>query len=161
MCPQVGDNTFPNVFALMTGRTHTEARWTSRKYIDTQGFRFLWQDFADEGYRTWYAEDDPGINTFNFAQIGFQDQPFHYYGRPMEMAKQEHARFTDNKNCLGGIPNLQILQDHLAEFSRLFRDKPHFGFLWYNRLTHGNLNAGSQVTYVSFACLFSTTASGV
>jgi len=52
-------NTFPNAFSLMTRLTPTEANWTRKEYMDRQGFCFLWQDFADEGYRTFFAEDVP------------------------------------------------------------------------------------------------------
>ena len=144
--PQVADNTFPNAFSLMTGLTPTEANWTRKVYIDRQGYRFLWQDFADEGYRTFFAEDVPFLNIFNFAKTGFVDQPTHYYARTMEMAKDHHRKlFTEKGNCFGGIPNTKLMLHHLTEFSRLFLKKPHFGFIWQCGVTHGDLNGGSKV----------------
>ena len=133
---------------MMTGQTPTEAKWTSKKFIDRQGFRFLWQEFADEGYRTLHAEDCPGISVFNFAQKGFQDQSFHYYVRAMEMAKRQHRQIHDNGlDCFGGIPDYELMLLHLTEFSRLFRGKPHFGFLWMTEATHTDPNGGSKVVY--------------
>ena len=136
------------MFSMMTGRTPPEAKWTNKKFIDRQGFRFLWQDFADEGYRTLLIEDVPVISMFKFAQKGFLDQPFHYYARALEMAKHQHSKiFTKGGVCLGGIPNYELTLRHLTDFSRLFRGKPHFGFLWMTKSTHDDPNGGSKVVY--------------
>ena len=140
-------NTFPNAFSLMTGLTPTEANWSRKEYMDRQGFRFLWQDFADEGYRTFFAEDVPIMNIFNFAKTGFVDQPIHYYVRTIEMAKDQHRKlFTKKGNCFGDIPYSELMLHHITEFSRLIRKKPPFGFICQCGVTHGDLNGGSNVT---------------
>ena len=93
----MADNTFPNAFSLMTGLTPKEAAWTRKVYMDRQRFRFLWQDFVDEGYRTFFEEDVPFMNIFIFPKTGFVDQPTHYYARTMEVAKDHHRKlFTEN-----------------------------------------------------------------
>ncbi|XP_068151715.1 uncharacterized protein [Drosophila tropicalis] len=81
---KVGDNTLPNLLAILTGRTQRQWRDTCdvRKpgcfdYID-----YWWNHFSDAGYLTAYAEDLASISTFNYLKYGFQKQPVNYYLRP-------------------------------------------------------------------------------
>nr|CAD7402934.1 unnamed protein product [Timema poppensis] len=74
---KVGENTFPNVMALMTGH-----RVNSHFPFKLDDFPFLWKDYHREGYVTAIMEDEPDFSTFNFEKIGFVQQPVDYYPRP-------------------------------------------------------------------------------
>ncbi|XP_070188521.1 uncharacterized protein [Littorina saxatilis] len=141
---KIGLNTFPNLLPVMTGKKpHVD---TGKQYIDKQGFRFLWQDFEDEGYRTMFAEDTTFMNIFRFAQRGFAGQPTHYYSRIVEMAKERSSQlFTNKEACFKGTPSDELMLDNMAEFARLYRHKPYFGFQWLTRTTHDDMNGGSRV----------------
>ncbi|CAG2064629.1 unnamed protein product, partial [Timema podura] len=62
---KVGENTFPNVMALMTGH-----RVNSHFPSKLDDFPLLWKDYHREGYVTAIMEDEPYFSTFNFEKIG-------------------------------------------------------------------------------------------
>ncbi|KAK7106027.1 uncharacterized protein [Littorina saxatilis] len=142
---KVGENTFPNVFAMLTGTTPEKVGWNLMENMDRQGFRFLWEDFADEGFRTLFDEEDPYSNMFTYAKKGFVDQPTHYYARTVETAKEDSKLFSHHGSCFKGVANDLILMNHVKEFCRLFRHNPYFAILWLSPSTHDQLNGGSRV----------------
>lgn len=64
---KVGDNTFLNLVALLTGQ-FVEHYWneTIRNSFYFDSLDFIWKNYAKRGYRTFYAEDSPLTGTFNF-----------------------------------------------------------------------------------------------
>ena len=154
----MGDNTFPNVLGLLTGRKVDEnARdmlsslglllGRQRLAMDRQGLRFLWNDFRQAGFRTLYCEDNTGVATFNWGKgSGFQRPPTQHYCRPLELAKEHHSGlFGRRERCFAGEPNDVLLLNYTLDHSRLFRDRPHFGLTFLVTSTHGDINGGSQV----------------
>ena len=156
----MGDNTFPNILGLLTGRKvdeNSEDMLSSlgvldKSAMDKQGLRFLWNDFRDAGFRTLYCEDSTGVGTFNWGKgSGFQDPPTHYYFRPMELAKEKHSGlFTHGGACFAGFPNDVLLLNYTLDYCRLFKDKPHFALTFLVASTHGDINGGSLVGFLSF-----------
>ncbi|KAL8560894.1 hypothetical protein ACOMHN_059078 [Nucella lapillus] len=154
---KVADNTFPNMFALHTGLTLDDARWAEtlekargqqkREVVDweTLGYRFLCQDFAQQGYRTLYNEDLYRINTFYVENISFRE-PTYCYGRTLEMAKEKYSSmFSQDGRCFGGKSSDRLMLSYPLEYIRLFRNKPHFSLNFLVRTTHNNLNGPGQV----------------
>lgn len=81
---KMGDNTFPNLIAILTGLTPEQLRktcWkTPKQKMDD--CPFIWKDYQNQSYITAYVEDTPKIGTFNFQKYGFLNQPTNYYTRP-------------------------------------------------------------------------------
>lgn len=65
---KIADNTFPNLMAILSGRTveqlHQECQKEHPPKMD--GCPNLWKDFRERGYVTAYAEDVPSLSTFNY-----------------------------------------------------------------------------------------------
>lgn len=80
---KIGENTFPNVMAMLTGLEEEELEgacpWPSSKH-KLDPCPFIWKDFAKRGYRTLFNED-MGF-TFKYCKTGFVEQPTDYYGIP-------------------------------------------------------------------------------
>ncbi|XP_070182714.1 uncharacterized protein [Littorina saxatilis] len=152
---KVGDNTFPNILGLTTGRKVDEDSQDvlshigviTKTHMDRQDLRFLWNDFEEQGYMTLFAEDSPLIGAFNWNKgSGFVDPPTHYYYRPMELAKASHSKlFTHGSRCFAGLPNDELLLNYTLDFCRLLKDRPHFSLTFLCTGTHGDINGGSSV----------------
>ena len=88
---KVGDNTFPNLLALLTGLwagprddsrpAETRPYTTAGGEVDNDRLPFLWRNWARRGCVTLYTEDQAGIGTFNYGRRGFREQPTDYYHR--------------------------------------------------------------------------------
>ncbi|XP_052820500.1 uncharacterized protein LOC128246351 [Mya arenaria] len=88
---KVGENTFPNLIPLLTGLNVSELHLPQKPYMDT--IPFLWKNYSKNGYTTFYAEDTPYMDTFNYLKGGFQDPPTDHYMRPYQLALR-NARLT-------------------------------------------------------------------
>lgn len=84
---KVGENSFPNIFPMMTGR-QVDEYWNSKTPND---FRFdstplIFYDFNKNGYLTTFVEDMARFGFFTYGKPGFREQPTHYYPRPFNFA---------------------------------------------------------------------------
>ena len=105
---RVGDNTYPNVMALLTGQLAEE-----RPSILIDRSPFLWKDFSAAGYRTLQVEDSFIDNhVFNIwvdvwnSPRGFRSTPTDYYFRPLSVAMHaDHGlldwRPKESRLCTG------------------------------------------------------------
>ena len=85
---KMGDNTFPNLMAILTGQNQTQAYTLCKPTVPRMLDRcpFLWRNFRDAGYATAYGEDETALNTFNYLKLGFVQPPTDYYLRPYMLA---------------------------------------------------------------------------
>ncbi|KAH7968050.1 uncharacterized protein LOC119382698 [Rhipicephalus sanguineus] len=138
---KIGDNTFPNIVALLTGH-FLEYYWNeSLSRFTFDGLDFVWKDFAKRGYRSLFAEDAPNIATFNYLKHGFSKPPADYYLRPLCLATENSAvRSKAGRHCWGSKMEMEVVFDYLADFVEACESRPHFGFAFVARLTHDTLN---------------------
>ena len=112
---RVGDNTYPNAMALLTGQLAEE-----RPGGPIDGAPFLWKDFSTAGYRTLLVEDgfvenhvfNIWVEGFN-SPGGFYSVPSDYYFRPLSVAMHaDHSlidwRPKEYRLCTG-----PVLEDEL------------------------------------------------
>ncbi|KAH9374014.1 hypothetical protein HPB48_016234 [Haemaphysalis longicornis] len=138
---KIGDNTFPNIVALLTGH-FLEYYWNeSLTRFTFDGLDFAWKEFATRGYRTLFAEDAPNIATFNYLKRGFAMPPTDYYLRPLFLATENSAmRAKSGRHCWGSKMEMDVVFDYLANFAETCESRPYFGFAFVARLTHDMLN---------------------
>ena len=81
---KIGDNTFPNVMAILTGfnESYAYSKCDPKKLNKLDHCPMIWFDFKKLNYITGYAEDEAWINTFNYKKKGFTEPPTDYYFRP-------------------------------------------------------------------------------
>jgi len=95
----VGDNSFPNIFAIVSGYSPEKAK---EHVCDTDEkgcldeIPMIWKYFKNASYLTAYAEDESSSNTFTYLKPGFTKKPTDYYFRPFLRALENKM---DNYNC--------------------------------------------------------------
>lgn len=88
---KIGDNTFPNLMAILTGQTPQQAYSRCKPTVayKLDNCPFLWYNFRNAGYVTAYGEDETALNTFNYLKVGFVEPPTDYYLRPYMLASEK------------------------------------------------------------------------
>ncbi|XP_016973873.1 uncharacterized protein LOC108040777 isoform X2 [Drosophila rhopaloa] len=142
---KVSDNSFPNIFAMLTGYS-PETAATQLCNTDTDGcldkIPFIWKEYKTEGYLTAYAEDEESANTFNYMKPGFGVKPTDYYFRPFISAleKETPIRFCPGclmKYCLGRRLANSYIFDYCRQFMQRFvAERPIWGMFWSNHFSH-------------------------
>jgi hypothetical protein len=145
---KAGDNTFPNMVPMLTGRRpypppgfKKELPGNVSGYYDD--WPFIWRDFSKAGYVTAFCEDLPFFSIFNYLAKGFQQQPTDYYMRPfwIEMDHSDLLRRSSNL-CFGNVPKHFLILDWAKEFLHKFSnaDNKYFLFSFLTELSHDYLN---------------------
>ncbi|KAH8382887.1 hypothetical protein KR009_005711 [Drosophila setifemur] len=151
---KIGDNTFPNLLATLTGFNPESAQknvcdWRERGCLDRTPF--VWRDFRNAGYLTAYGEDESGMETFNYMKPGFKEQPTDYYARPFQMAFEsglESWKCADCtlRYCIGRRIASSYVYDMAKEFARRYvGDRPIWGFFWSNSFSHDSFQMPSKM----------------
>ncbi|KAH8293277.1 hypothetical protein KR018_006727, partial [Drosophila ironensis] len=142
---QVADNSFPNIFAMLTGYSPETAK---DNLCDTDmphcldEIPFIWKDLKKAGYLTAYAEDEGIANTFTYAKPGFSKQPVDYYFRPFLDALEKntlivHCPGCVMKYCLGRRVANSYIYDYCRQFMQRFvAERPIWGMFWSNHFSH-------------------------
>jgi len=139
---KVGENTIPNLLAMLTGNAEEKAMAQSRfshgGFIDK--LKYIWQRFKNYGYQTAFGEDCGKINTFNYNKPGFKKQPVDYYLRNFIVALEtilKTRREFGNVFCLGRKLGFKYVFDFARQFMQRFEKvAPVFGIFWSNSFTH-------------------------
>jgi len=149
---KVGDNTLPNLLALLTGRTAKQWKY----YCDVRrpgcldAYTYIWNHYHSAGYLTAYAEDLSSIDTFHYFLHGFQRQPVDYYLRPFLQAieqlmdKVEHLGYD---YCVGRRQSYRYVLDYCEQMVQRFvkeTPKPLFGLFWMNSFSHDDFTGPAR-----------------
>ncbi|XP_064460696.1 uncharacterized protein LOC135370786 [Ornithodoros turicata] len=139
---KIGDNSFPNQCPLLMGRTSAETMNLSvNNFFDN--LDFVWNLFADRGYRTMFLEESPKYGLFNYMLNGFHSPPTDYYLRPaiMAMDKSDLKKFvTCGLACLGPTTPIEMFLDYLARFIIQMDDRPFFSYTFLSEASHDSFN---------------------
>ncbi|CAD1469913.1 unnamed protein product, partial [Heterotrigona itama] len=147
---KMGDNTFPNLMAILTGQNETQAYSLCKPTVPHMLDRcpFLWRSFREAGYATAYGEDETSLNTFNYLKLGFVQPPTDYYLRPYMLACEKLLKVKKRfrlKYCTGPETSFDRILDYAIEFARAFLGLPYFGFFWTTSVSHENANGLSSM----------------
>lgn len=133
----VGSNTFPNLIPLLTGQKATGI------HEDPNNVSFIWKDFSEKGYATYYNEDSARFATFNYVRNGFEKPPTDIYARPLWLAidamKQSGGK-KSRHHCFRETPVHKIALDYLRRFTINYKETPYFALHFLNELSHDRLN---------------------
>ncbi|OAD55109.1 hypothetical protein WN48_05584 [Eufriesea mexicana] len=147
---KMGDNTFPNLMAILTGLNQAQAYSRCKPTVPYMLDRcpFLWANFRNAGYATAYGEDETSLNTFNYFKVGFVDPPTDYYLRPYMLACEKLLKVKKRfglKYCTGPETSFDRILDFASDFARAFLGQPYFGFFWTISVSHENANGLSSM----------------
>ncbi|XP_052773442.1 uncharacterized protein LOC128212174 [Mya arenaria] len=146
---KVGDNTFPNLIPLLTGKSH----WS---FLDVEFLKrfadympLLWNEKPMESIATFMAEDNATYSTFNSGKSGFNKIPTDYYFRPYSLAMEKFEPVFStplgslSENCYGDRNYFDIQLEYLKGFLQKYNKKRKFAFFWSNVVTHDSFNTAS------------------
>ncbi|WAR15487.1 hypothetical protein MAR_005592, partial [Mya arenaria] len=145
---KVGENTFPNMIPLLTGLNVSELYLPEMPYMDK--ISFLWNYYSKTGYTTFYAEDWPSWDTFNYNKNGFQYPPTDHYMRPFQLALKsaEDIKYPYiSEYCYNGMSRHSLQINYLKQFMDLYKGKRRFALSMINGLCHNteeNLQYGDD-----------------
>uniref|UniRef100_T1JGR6 Uncharacterized protein n=1 Tax=Strigamia maritima TaxID=126957 RepID=T1JGR6_STRMM len=137
---RVGDNTFPNLVAILTGLADVE-RPPMGVYFDS--WPLVWKNFSQVGYATLLAEDEPQFTVFNYASSGFYEQPTDHYLRPFYVAIDGHATHRLSSNlCFGSRPKYALHSDFVKRFviDSCETNRSFFAVSFLTEISHNLLN---------------------
>ena len=134
---KIGDNTLPNVLALLTGKSKsTILNGTALEDFDFSTQEYLWNVYSRAGYRTFFGEDGATGAIFNYKARGFNITPTDYYLRPFFLEIQPSYVCLVNPSCSGCINPTRKMFDWLNTFTETFPNRPHFALSFTSALTH-------------------------
>jgi len=125
---RVGDNTYPNVMALLTGKLAEE-----RPFGTIDWAPLLWKNFSAAGYRTLLLEDGyvgnhvftvwDWVDVFNSPR-GFRSVPTDYYFRPLSVAMHvDHSlidwRPKEYRLCTGPVLEAKLILNWVSSITCL------------------------------------------
>lgn len=154
---KVADNTFVNIVPMTLGKFLEEVPWNETlNDIPFDKYDFIWKQFADRGFRTLYAEDEPAIAIFDYLKSGFHRQPADYFNRHFSLAMTRERRLWYNEGkCIGTRLETQVIIDYVKEFMLLYKNRPKFAFAFITGLTH-NVLEHTAVADLPYLNLFKT-----
>ncbi|XP_039480952.1 uncharacterized protein LOC120444987 isoform X1 [Drosophila santomea] len=164
---KVGDNTFPNLLAALTGDSEKGVRdyCDVRKPGCLDSLNFIWKRFKKANYITAFAEDCSSISTFNYLKPGFVKQPTDYYLRPLLYAIEEQFKVTKDFGsayCVGRHLSFSYVWDFGQQFiDRFLGRSPMFGILWSNSFTHDYFEGATALDNLFLKYLKSFEESGL
>ncbi|UYV61499.1 hypothetical protein LAZ67_1005070 [Cordylochernes scorpioides] len=131
----VGENSYPNLAALLTGTPYTN--FPKNTFFDQADL--VWKYYAAKGFRTLYLEDMTDHGTFNSLHLGFKSPPVHHYFRPAAYAFEHdvESKYFCYKNKLF----VDIYLDYIKTFvDAMGPYRKFFAFVFLSRMFHDNIN---------------------
>lgn len=155
---KTGDNTFPNLISILTGKEPFSSELPPvNGPFDT--YPFLWNNFSQTSYATYFSEDSPEMHTFNLGKKGFKKQPTNHYMRPFWRAVKktdlvstllddafiglEANKINVRKKsslCYGNTPKHMLTVQFHKDFIQKYNKKRRFSLSWLNSLSHNYVN---------------------
>lgn len=147
---QMGDNTYPNLMAILTGYNSSQsmAVCRPRSVGGLDACPILWKTYKKFGYITAYAEDWQGASTFNYNKKGFLKPPTDYYARPFMLAiEKELKKKTRNgiPYCVGRRHYAEYVYDSALQLTEVYGNQSSFGMFWTNSFSHNNFALSSSM----------------
>ncbi|CAK9295170.1 unnamed protein product [Gordionus sp. m RMFG-2023] len=136
---KVGDNTFPNLVPLLSGKFIEEYPKSFGKiYFDN--ISFVWKAYRKSkiDYATAFIEDTPNLATFNYVRKGFYDPPTDFYYRPYSI--ESNKLFRKEEDCIQDKHEVQALLEYSKDLMVSLKSWPYFCLTYTTQLTHNYLN---------------------
>ncbi|KAL4235739.1 hypothetical protein ACF0H5_004131 [Mactra antiquata] len=147
---KVGENTWPNLVPLLTGKNHRDFPLVLhlRKHADSMPL--LWKESAIDHIASYFAEDRPDISTFNYIKSGFKFQPTDFYFRPYTLgmhtfeAKIMEPLGKPTWDCYGVSNYFDIQIEYLKGFLTYYAGKRKMAYFWNNQVCHEDFTTLSR-----------------
>ncbi|KAJ9589461.1 hypothetical protein L9F63_017322 [Diploptera punctata] len=140
---KVADNTFPNLFSLLTGIGVNNLQFKCSTLDDCP---WIWSEYKKHGYVTGYGEDATELSIFQYKNHYLTKKPTDFQLIPFMKTIEKlsgHKNIFSSKICLGPVMSIEVLYDFVKKFASAVPSKHKFGFFWSTSLTHDDLNFAS------------------
>jgi hypothetical protein len=157
----VGENTFQNLVPMLTNLEYQEMLKPKKIMLRNKiqidppfdEFPFIWKDFKEKGYLTYFSEEWI-LSTFYNLKFGFKNQPTDHYLRPYWLSlynstSYSPTRFNSNpKPCYYNKLLHHLSFDWLRSFEKFYSDLEtkesvdniaRFGIMKLNEMSHDYL----------------------
>ncbi|KAI6189656.1 hypothetical protein M3Y97_00032200 [Aphelenchoides bicaudatus] len=144
---KVADNSFPNAVAFLLGSRNPGDHLPAEPVdIDFNKMQLVWKDFKNQSYSTFYAEDYPDFNLFNYLSTGFAEKPVDHHFRPFWLdVYKSFVRRRSKYLCYNDKPNHLIQMAYYRELVQRYHGKrPFFALHWLTELAHDWLSQVSS-----------------
>lgn len=141
---KVGDNSYPNLFPLLTGHNFkfVKSKCFGKHNSDINTLcPFIWDNFKRAGYHTALASDSIAglLGEFEYQLTKI---PTDFY---LQTVMYEARHLFKNKNynyhqCLGAKYFYKILLDYIKGLTETLKTTRLFGFFWEESVSHEHLN---------------------
>ncbi|XP_028039700.1 uncharacterized protein LOC114250149 [Bombyx mandarina] len=135
---KVGDNSFPNLFPVLTGKSFKYLKRKLRNEFEQ--WNFIWDDYKKAGFNTAMGSDSIagllGSYEYNWEKIPTDNylQPFMFEARHMFHDKQYNYH-----KCLGDKLLYKILLDYISDITIKLKSVRLFGLFWEESISHDDL----------------------
>lgn len=154
---KVGDNSYPNLVALLLGHNEVEVKKTCHPYqhVSFDECPFLWHWYKEAGYYTAFGEDIASLGTFNYLTDGFARTPTDYYMHPFMVEAQKKVGSVKQLNselCMGDRYFYKVLLNYVEDLTETLNHSKMFAFFWEITMSHDYLNNPMTMdeSYVGF-----------
>lgn len=142
---KVGDNSYPNLVALLLGHDEVEVKQTCHPFhhVPFDECPFVWHWYKEAGYYTAFGEDIASLGTFNYLNDGFVRTPTDYYIHPFMSEAQKKVGSTKELNselCMSDKYFYKVLLDYVEDLSETLNLSKMFAFFWEITMSHDYLN---------------------
>ena len=138
----VGDGTPQALLPILTGKTEEELPEARRGWKDAQfvdGHPWIWRNFSDNGYVTFWAEDMAFIGTFQYRMLGFKEKPTDHNMRTFYLSAER--MYGRNKHlCLGNVPRHKNFFNWFRDGCLMYGAKRKFMFGFHSETSHDDNN---------------------
>lgn len=125
----VEESTLPNLVPALSGLELKELVATCLPMPNStfDECNFIWDLFAERGYKTAFAEDVSDLGTFNHKQPGFRRQPADFVLRPFVLEMEKDHQPDD---AINDYEPFDILIGFVRKFVAAFPHAPYFMWAW-------------------------------
>ncbi|CAG7722242.1 unnamed protein product, partial [Allacma fusca] len=142
---KVGENTFPNVVAFLSGLNESslEKACYFTPLTAQDACPYIWKEFNEAQYITAHLEDSPELNAFNRLKTGFVQQQVDFYMRPF---MQNIFGRLHSKDCAGPDTIEQKIFSFINNIENMSETNgiPYFVFTWLTGLSHSDMSAATH-----------------
>lgn len=139
---KIGENTWPNLVPLLTGRSHRDFPLVEhlKRYAD--GMPLLWKEKNMKHIASFFAEDRPDISTFNYEKSGFNKCPTDFYYRPYTLAQHTFEPVFGRPlgkpswDCYGLRNHFDLQIEYLKGFFNKYQGYRKLAYFWSNQAGH-------------------------
>ena len=137
---KVGENTWPNLGPMLTGKSHRDRALTWVRHADSMPL--LWYEQPVKHIASFFAEDRPDISSFGLGTAGFDKVPTDYFFRPYTLAMNEFEPVflkplgKPTWYCYGKRNYFDLQIEYFKGFLTKYKKKRKLAVFWSNEAAH-------------------------